>query len=215
VPPVKEDQLQEGYTSWKQVAGYFDGDGNVGIEVVKKVLRFKIRFVDTWKPQIRSIEYFLSSNGLCCSSIGNGKKRGKWQPAYRLDVVEVRSVLEAARAMLPFTVKKREELQTVINYLEGRITGNDAIASFNEGVRLGRRRGKVRNEVVPYTRPDGLRLGKLENARRARAAYAVDVKPDVQEAIRRDHTDRKLGHVRLSRKYGYSVSVIRRVLGAP
>lgn len=30
------------YTSWEQVAGYFDGDGNVGVEVVKYVLKFKL-----------------------------------------------------------------------------------------------------------------------------------------------------------------------------
>jgi len=90
--------------------------------------------------------------------------------------------------MLPYVVKKKEDLQIAINYIEGRITGN--------------------------TRDEGLRLSKLENARKARAAYAVDVSNEIQERIKEDHSSGKLGQVRLSKKYGYSVSEIRRVLGA-
>jgi len=214
VPLTSSELENPPYSSWRQVAGYFDGDGNVGLEVVKRVLRFKLRYVDTWKPQIASIAIFLEQHGLRFSNIGRDEKTGNWQPAYRLDIAEVKSVLTAAKAMLRYTVKKRVELQIVIDYLEGRITGNTAIASFNAEVRSGRRRGKIRAEAVPYTKQDGLRLSKLENARRARAAYAVRVSPKVQEEIRRDHLELKLGHVRLSKKYGYSSRVIRRVLAA-
>jgi len=214
--PVTSSELETPpYHSWRQVAGYFDGDGNVGLEVVKRALRFKLRYVDTWKPQIVSIAIFLERHDLRFSKIGRDEKTGNWQPAYRLDITEVKSVLTAARAMLRYTVKKRAELQIVIDYLEGRITGNTAIASFNAEVRSGRRRGKIRAEAVPYTRQDGLRLSKLENARKARATYAVHVSPEVQESIRKDHQVLKLGQMRLSKKYGYSLHVIRRVLGAP
>jgi hypothetical protein len=137
-----------------------------------------------------------------------------WQAAYRLDVSEVGSVLKTAKAMLRHCVKKKEDLRIAIDYLEGRITGNQAIRAFNAEVRIGRRRGQIREENLPYTREEGLRLSQLENARNARAAYAVNVSPDIQARIRADHHLLKLGHLRLSRKYGYSVSVIRRVLGA-
>lgn len=203
------------YSTWEQVAGYFDGDGNVGVEVVKRVLRLKLRFVDTWKPQIESLAAFFGQRGISCSSIGKGDARGNWQPAYRLDIVEVRSVVEAAKGMIGHTVKKNPELRTVVEYLEGRITGNQAIAAFNEAVRLGRRRGKIRRENIPLTKSEGLRISQIENARRAREAYAVEVSPRIQESVRKDHAEHKMGHTRLSRKYGYSVSVIRRILGAP
>jgi hypothetical protein len=202
------------YSSWRQTTGYFDGDGNVGVEVVRWVLRFKLRFVDTLKPQIESLASFFAVNGLSTGSVGEGDKRGRWQAAYRLDIVETRSVLAAAKAMVNFSVKKKAELQVVIDYLEGRLTGDQAIRTFNGEVRSGRRRGKVRKETVPYTREEGLRIAQLENARRARAAYAVEVKDEVQEAVRRDHRELRIGYIRLSKKYGYSVSVIRRVLGA-
>lgn len=160
-----------GYSSWEQVAGYFDGDGNVGLEVVKRVIRFKLRFVDTWRPQVSSIASFLKECGIRSSKIGKDvKKSGNWHPGYRLDITEVRSVIEAAKAMLPHTVKKREELRAVLDYLDGRSTGNDVIKVFNEETKSGRRRGKVREEKVPYHRAEGLRLSQLENARHARAA---------------------------------------------
>ena len=201
------------YKSWNQLSGYFDGDGNVGLEVVKRVIRFKIRFVDTWKPQVEAIASFLAHQGVSCGSIGRGEKRGAWQAAYRLDTDGIESVMKTAKSMLPFTVKKRIELQTVIAYLEGRITGNQALEVFNWAVVVGRRRGKIRFEDVLFTRGEGLRLSQLENARNARAAYPVNVSDKVQEEIRNDHKVGKLGHIRLSRKCGYSVSVIRRVLG--
>ena len=202
------------YTSWRQVSGYFDGDGNVGLEVVKRVLRIRLRFVDTWKPQVESIKLFMERSRIHTSRVGRDQK-DVWQAAYRLDIAEVRSVLRAAKSMLPFSVKKSEDLRIAIEYLEGRITGNQAIEAFNAEVRSGRRRGKVRDAVLPLTREEGVRQSKRENAATARAAYAVHADNLIQDEIRRDHQELKLGHIRLSKKYGYSVHVIRRILGAP
>ena len=58
-------------------------------------------------------------------------------------------------------------------------------------------------------------MPQFENARNARAAYAVSVSDAIQKVIRKDHRDLKTGHISLGKKYGYSVSVIRRILGAP
>ena len=202
------------YSSWTQVSGYFDGDGNVGLEVVRRVLKFKIRFVDTWRPQIESISSYLIRKGISCGDVGEGDQRGSWQAAYRLDVTETQSVLRVAKAIIKHTVKKQSDLRAIIDYIEGKTTGNQALAVFNEAVESGRRRGKIRTDNIPYTRDEGLRLSQLENARKARSAHAVNVSTSIQESIRKDHRDLKLGHIRLSKKYGYSVSVIRRVLSA-
>ena len=102
-----------GYSSWRQVAGYFDGDGNVGIEAVKRVLRLRIRFADTYRPQLDSIGAFLIRRRISVSAIGRDNK-GVWQAAYRLDVSEAKSVLRAARAMLPYCVKKKQDLLIAI-----------------------------------------------------------------------------------------------------
>ena len=201
------------YTSWEQIAGYFDGDGNVGVEVVKYVLKFKLRFSDTWKAQILTIKSLLNREGISTSALWHEKREGRLD-AYRIEVSSIAGVLAAAKAMLPFCVKKAEDLQILIDYLEGRLNGNQAIERFNEEVRTGRRSGFIRELTLPHTRMEGLRIGQLENASTARAAYAVLVSDAIQKEIKNDHWRHKLSFVKLSNKYGCSVSVIRRVLGA-
>ncbi len=209
-PPNSESS--ETYDSWEQVGGYFDGDGNVGLEVVKYVLKFKLRFADTWRPQIAAVQGFMQANAISTSAIWHEKREGR-SDAYRVEVSAVSSVLAAAKAMLPHCVKKAEDLRIMIDYLEGRISGNEAIERYNNEVSKGRRSGYVREPTLPFLRVEGLRKAELENAKKARAAYAVNVSPEVQERIRRDHSVLRLSHVTLGNKYGYSVSVIRRILG--
>jgi len=203
--------LEPGYKSWEQVEGYFDGDGNVGLEIRKRVLHLRIRFVDTWKPQIESIKAFLNNRKIATGRIGQDNKVAQ-SPVYRLEVAEVASVLRTAKKLFQLCVKKREGLRITIDYLEWRITGNEAVAAFNEEVVIGRRRSVARDANIPYTREEGIRLSKLENAEKARAAYAVHVPPVEAELIRSDHTDKGLGSFRLAKKYGYSEKVIRRIL---
>jgi hypothetical protein len=195
------------------VGGYFDGDGNVGIEVVKYVLRFKLRFSDTWKPQIEAVMWFMKRNGILTTALWHEKSEGRLM-AHRIDIGAVPSVLAAGKSMLPHCVKKAEDLRIMIDYLEGRTTGNQAIERINEEVRVGRRSGFIRELNLPYDRKGGLRTAQLGNARKARATYTVNVSQAVQKRIREDHRNLKLGHIGLSRKYGYSVHITRRVLGS-
>jgi hypothetical protein len=203
---------QSSYRSWKQVAGYFDGDGNVGVEVVKYVLRFKLRFSDTWMPQIRAVKAFLERKKISTTNVWQ-EKHSKKRDAYRIEIGAIESALRAAKELLPYCSKKAEDLRVLIDYLEGRITGNKAIERLNFEVVTGRRSGFIRDANLPQFRKDGLRLAQLENARKARAAHAIEVNLETQERIRNDWIDLGLSHIRLSKKYGYSVSVIRRILG--
>jgi ribosome-binding protein aMBF1 (putative translation factor) len=132
--------------------------------------------------------------------------------------VEIRTVddlLEVAKAMYPFCVKKANDLQIAIDYLEDKVTGDVAIERFNAEVKSGRRSGYIRQSSIPYTRSEGIRLWRLSNARRARAAYAVNVPEDVITKIKQDRNSDGMGYYRLAKKYGYSESVIRRILGRP
>jgi hypothetical protein len=203
--------LEPRYRSWEQVGGYFDGDGNVGLEIRNRVLHLRLRFVDTWKPQIESIKAFLTDRRIATGRIGLDNKIAK-SSVYRLEVAEIASVLRTAKELLQLCVKKREDLRITIDYLEDRLTGNEAIAAFNEEVRIGRRRGNLREANIPYTKEEGLKLSKQENARKARAAYAVKVPPSVEEMIKSDRREFGLSTYKLSEAYGYSRSVIRRIL---
>jgi hypothetical protein len=180
---------------------------------VKYVLRFKLRFSDTWRPQIEAIKIYLHSQQITTPALAHEPHSNK-KDAYRIDVGAIDSVLRMAKAMLPYCVKKAEDLRTAIDYLQGRITGNQAIARFNFEVRVGRRSGYIREQNLPYSRTEGLRLSQLENARKARVAHAVNVSGEIQDRIRKDQLKLKLGQIRLGQKYGYSASVIRRILGA-
>jgi hypothetical protein len=202
----------EQYFSWKQISGYFDGDGNVGVEVVRYVLKFKLRFSDTWRPQIETVRSFLNREGISTSAIWHEKREGRLE-AFRVEVSAVSGVLRAAKAMLPFCAKKAEDLRILVDYIEGRQSGNQAIERLNEEVRTGRRSGFVREQTLPHTRTDGLRIKELANASRARAAHAVFVSETIQKEIKKDHWEHRRSFVELSKKYGYSVSVIRRILG--
>lgn len=133
--------------------------------------------------------------------------------AYRLEISGLANVLRVAKAMYPFCAKKAEDLRIAIDYLEDRITGDQAIGRLNQEVISLRRAGIIRKFSLPFTRSQGTRVKQLENAKKARAAYAVNIQADVQEKIMNDHARLGLGTIRLSKKYGYSQSVIRRVLG--
>ena len=207
-----ENYPRFGYSSWEQVSGYFDGDGSVSLEVVRYILRFRLRFVDTWRAQVESIRVFLEKNGIKVKSVNRDRKRVTLSP-YRIEIGAAERVLKTAKAMLPHCVKKAYDLQIVVDYLEGRITGDEAVAKFNEEVRAGRRSGYVRESRVPYTYPEGIGLWRRGNASRARAAHLVRVPREIEALILYERKTSGTSFRRLSKKFGFSESVIRRVLG--
>lgn len=141
------------YNTWEQMAGYFDGDGNVRAEVRTFVLRVGIRFSDTWKEQLEAVCTFLTNEGIKTGAVGIGG--GTKGPAYRLDIGEEASVLQAIRRLLPLCVKKRADLQIALDYLEDKITANKAMARFEAESIAGRRRGMIRNGTYLSPRKSG------------------------------------------------------------
>ena len=175
-------------------------------------LRLGVRFADTWRPQLEAIRAFLVRQGLRMGSVGADKNRaGNRRTAYRLDIHETRSVLELLGAIELFCVKKRADIRIALDYLEDRATAYETVDSYNEQVRIGRRRGIVRAPRFPYKKSEGHRICELTNARKAREAHMVRLGPEVESEIRDDHRI-GLSYVKLARKYGHSKSVISRIL---
>lgn len=184
------------------------------LEIREWVLRLGVRFADTWKPQLEAIRSFLVQKGINLPRIGKDENRaGNRRTAYRLDIHETRSVIIVLRAMERHCVKRREDIRIALGYLEDRITAEDAVARFNDQTRIGRRRGIVHTASIPYKKTEGHRLYELTNAKRARDAHFIRLQPELEEKIKGDHQSGGLSIVKLSRKYGYSQSVIRRILG--
>lgn len=75
--------------------------------------------------------------------------------AWHLSLWEKGGMVEACKRMLPFLDKKRIQVRTVIDYMESRITANDALRTFNLERDKGKWSGKVRSLNLPWTRNEG------------------------------------------------------------
>jgi hypothetical protein len=111
---------EHGYQDWRQVSGYFDGDGSVYVRYGKWTVRFKLIWSDSSRQQLSQLREFVSFRGIKPAPkflFGDG--------AYALVIGDQFEVLKAEREMRPFVFKKRDELQTIIDYREDMITGTE------------------------------------------------------------------------------------------
>ena len=150
------EAIQVGYSDWRQVAGYYDGDGGEEIKIGKFVLRFAITWTDTYLPQLQHIERFLISEKLAPSKIRLGSSKIGRKP-WHLSLWETGGMLQACKQMLPFLDKKRIQVATLLDYMESRITANDALRTFNLECAKGKWAGKVRILDKPWTRNEAQR----------------------------------------------------------
>jgi hypothetical protein len=207
-----------GYSSWLQVAGYFDGDGTVYFSDTTNrpyKLSISLVFVDQSIDQLKSVKEFLNGHQIATSNI---LKRSDGE-AYQVAVSQFKCVKNSLRHMAPFLCKKEAEVRAGLDYYRGAITGNQLIAVFKAEVDAGRRERhprKIRLDV-PYTRPEGdriMRSLKRDRFRDAFGRYRAKLTPDDFKAIRVKHFDEGKRICELSREYPqYARETIRRVLG--
>ncbi len=196
------------YSTWGQVAGYFDGDGTVGIDVQLFTLGLYLEFTDNWAEQLGAVEAFLSRSGISVYRPSTITRHG----AYTLKILVTHSVVEAAKRMLPYVWKKELELKTTIDYYEGRITGQQVIEVFNEEVNAQKRVGKVRVVSLPHTYPQGRKMAQDFTLQRAVKAKIVEVPEKVRGDIAMEHFGSGTSQEKLAYKYQLSRAVIRRIL---
>jgi hypothetical protein len=134
--------------AWSTLAGYFEGDGTVEFSVLDPQIHIRLAFDDNWKPFLEGIRLFLLSNGVYPGTV----RRKEQSKTYHVVVARIDSVILMAKRMLPYSVKKKQELEIVIEYLEGRLSGRDFVDVMNEEVRRGQRTGKLRPRAAPYRR---------------------------------------------------------------
>jgi hypothetical protein len=204
------DYSKRDYSSWRQIAGYFDGDGAVYVSIRTYTLRIRIAFYDVWRPQLDSIKIFLRRKGIQTRPL-RGQHKGQ-TVLWALTIGNPPDVRRIVRRILPFSCKKRGDLLVALNYLENRITADEAIRKLNQFTIEKRRSGYLRESDIPFNRADGTAIGRHKAIKKAVGANTVYVPRQIQERIRFD--SEKLGSSlkSLSLKYGYGVHVIRRVL---
>jgi hypothetical protein len=149
------------YASWKQVGAYFDGDGSLSTRIRAFTLTFSLEFSDSYLPQLVQLRDFLTAEGINTPPITTQRRRAARATNYVLKVFANREVLLVCKRMLPFTFKKEWDLQTAIDYLQDRITGNEALQRLNISIESGRREGLLRDLSLPFYKTEGIKISAL------------------------------------------------------
>lgn len=204
--------------SWRQAAGYFDGDGTIYFSDTSNrpyKLSISLVFVDQSVDQLSMLKDFLNSHGVTTSRV----LRRSDTNAHELAISLHGAVKRALRRMIPFLGKKEIEVRAALEYYDGKITGNQLISILKAEVKAGRRERKTRTVAldVPYTRPEGDRIMRSLRKDRLRDAfgrYRARLTPEDFAAIRTKHFDQGMRICELTREYPqYARETIRRVLG--
>jgi hypothetical protein len=159
----RDSNPPSGYDNWCAVAGYFDGDGGLDVDVRRHTLHFVLNFVDNWPPQLWQIKLFLEREGVRVGAVRRAGVGG-----FKVEVAAIESLMRCAEAMLETRClfKKRGELEMMLGYFKGTATGNQVIEFLNDEVRNGIRVGKLRAPPdLPYNYAEGLRISTRRDTR--------------------------------------------------
>jgi len=204
------------YSTWEQVAGYFDGDGNISISDLSNMphkLALSLIFTDASLEQISMLRDFLVGRGIQTSRVLRTTTN-----AWMIAISKHEAVLDVLKSMLPHLFKKANEAVAAIEYYEGRISGNRLVEVFNLEVAAGRRERRPRKVAidVPYTYLQGdriMREGRKAKLRDAFGRYRAKVTPEDYEAIRMRHSAGARLRDLVKEYPQYARETIRRVLG--
>jgi hypothetical protein len=199
------------YDSWRQVAAYFDGDGSVSIRVRTFTLTFSLEFAESYLPQLLQIRDFLSPERIHARPI-KIQRRSEHITNYALTVYSQREVLLVCKKILPFAFKKEWDIQTAIDYLGDRITGDEAIRRLNVSIESGRREGLVRKTCIPFRKSEGINMAAMIGGRRSGASRAKLSREQV-EALRHIREKSGRSYAELARMFKVSSDVVRVALG--
>ena len=196
------------YSTWGQIAAYFDGDGSLSVRKVAVGVPFTlgltIDFIDQSRKQILMIELFLKQRGIMT---GRPHFNGG---AWRVSVGGLREVKIVLRRMLPHLCKKSVEVAAALVYLDGKSTGNDFQDVLANEVREGNREKLGRSVDLPWTRPEGLRKAiaySVAFPRKRRALTKAE-----EDALVEQYRTGSIGQRKLAKANGLSHAIVRRAL---
>ena len=195
---------RSGYNNWNQTSGYFDGDGAVIPLIQYYNLLFHLTWSDTYLPQLEQLKTFLESEGFHPAQITDGAT-AHFLPLYRQD-----EVLMAAKKMLPFAYKKWYDLQTLVAYLENRITGSEAMDRMNDSIKAGSRSAPIRYVHMPFLRNEGAYAGRVLGARRAAESRKALNHEQIQEIIKCRQAGMSVKELMI--RFGVGKDVVYRVI---
>jgi hypothetical protein len=193
-----------GYTSWCAVAAFFDGDGGLDAQPQAFTIHWALSFVDNWPPQLLQIRSFLRRHGIEVS-LPRRSGHGGW----KIQVSSIESLKRIGRLMLrtECLVKKRNEIEMMIQYFDGKITGTEVGRFFNNEVAIGKRTGKIRKFDVPFT----YLQGKSES-RKGVTHGRSNLSKAQKDAVSNFYSTKGLTMYQLASMYHVSPSTIYRII---
>lgn len=203
----EQTKLLVGYDNWSAIAGFFDGDGGLDVEAKKFTLHWVLNFTDNWPPQLMQIKQFLERRGISVGAVRHTGTGG-----YKVEVASIESLRKCASAMLHgrSLFKKRKELEFMLDYFDGKTTGDDVIRLLNQEVTNGIRVGKLRTSKVPFTYTDGKRVYKKGHKWNSLGLLALS--EERKEAVRRAYVEAGLTIYQLASTHKVSPSTIFRAV---
>jgi hypothetical protein len=208
-----------GYSTWEQVSGYFDGDGGIRITVGKFTIQILVVWSDTDFEQIQHVAQFLRSKGMRPEGPYLRQGKGKSNDDYNLLVSLEGGALAVLNGMLPFVDKKWSQAKAAVDYLEDGVTGDEFVDRINLAVELRKRRAPrapflPKGSGIPYRRSEGLRKTAAYAASKQRFKLRFRFDGNQIEQIRKDVLINKKSVKDVAKLYGISsTSVMRLVNG--
>jgi len=197
LPAPNKNEIR-GYSTWEQVAGYFDGDGSPKAHVNVYTITMGVSWADKDIEIIQHVAQFLHHRGV----FGNiGKFRTGDRTYYELEVSEGNNALIALKGMLPHLDKKWSQVNGAVDYLENRITGDEFIAVLNEAVRTKKRSSALITRSMPYKKCEGRIL-------RGGRPHMRALTRDQVETIKHDKEALGLPYTELAKIYNVHPSTI-------
>lgn len=196
------------YKSWSTLAGYFDGDGTVEFSIHAFTIKVRLAFDENWKPHLEGLKQFLELRGIRCGLVRRKDGYNTWHVV----VSNVEGVMVMAKRMLPYAAKKRIELKATLDYYYDRITGDEFVGTMNRLVLAGERTGKHRGRGPNFKYSHGVLESHRVGEEKRVAKRTLYVPVEVAKRIRLDRQEKSLSLLELSRRYEYSIPVIKRAL---
>jgi len=182
------------------------------VRVRRFTLTFSLEFSESYLPQLVQIRDFLTSEGIKSPPITTQRRMRNRATNYVLKIYTQREVLLLCKKMLPYSYKKDWDLKTVMDYLQDRIAGDEALRRLNLSIESGRREGLIRESSMPFRKSEGIHIAALIGGRRS-SAKRVRLSKEQVETLQKVREETGRSFAELSRMFKVSVDVVRSALG--
>lgn len=194
------------YTTWHQVAGYFDGDRGVTANPEMYTISLGLDWADTFRPQLEGVRRFLTMEGMMPQRIYASSKP---RPVWHLRLSNRSDLLRAMPRMAPLLIKKRDQVAAAILYLSNQVTGEQLMQAFNRAIADGTRSGYHRAVEMPYIHSQGVAKAKENLGKGPTARWKIS-----SEVMDRARSRKETGATlrEICEAFGVSSSSIQRAL---